>query len=158
MEHKIIEKKEFTVVGMPVKVSLKDPEYQKKIMNTWKEFMTRFNEIKNRKGELFFGICNISEGIEGDECSFEHIASVEVSSTEEIPEGMKAQVVPAAKYFVVTHKGRVETVGQTYMAIEKDLKDLNLEEDRSKIFFELYDERFKEDSDASEYDIYSALK
>ena len=115
-------------------------------------------EIKNKKTELCYGLCNISNGIEGDPCLFEHIAGVEVESADEIPDGMKSQVVPAAKYFVVTHKGRVETVGQTYCAIEAELKKLGLEEDRSKIFFELYDERFKENSDDSEYDTYSALK
>ncbi|MCP3684845.1 MAG: AraC family transcriptional regulator [bacterium] len=157
MEHKIVEKEEFLVVGMPVKVSLKDPGYQKKIMDLWKGLMPRVAEIKNRKTELFYGLCNISEGIEGDECSFETIAGVEVNSADEIPEGMKAQKVPAAKYFVVTHKGRVEKLGETYCEIEKEMKKLNLKEDRSKIFFELYDERFKEDSDDSAFDIYSAL-
>jgi len=158
MDHKIVEKEEFLVVGMPVKVSLKDPGYQKKIMDLWKSFIPRVDEIKKRKNELFFGLCNISEGIEGDECSFENIAGVEVESTDDIPEGMKTQKVPAAKYFVVTHKGRVENVGETYCEVEKEMKKLNLKEDRSKIFFELYDERFKEDSDDSEFDLYSALK
>ncbi|MFC1769408.1 GyrI-like domain-containing protein [Nanoarchaeota archaeon] len=158
MEHKIVEKDEFLVIGMPVKVSLKDPGYQKKIMDLWKGFIPRAGEIKNRKGECFYGLCNISEGIPGDECSFETIAGVEVESGEDVPEGMKFQKVPAAKYFVVTHKGRVEKLGETYCAIEKELKKLGLEEDRSKIFFEFYDERFKEDSDDSEFDLYSALK
>lgn len=158
MEHKIIEKDEFLVIGMPVKISLKDPGYQKKIMGLWKAFMPRVKEIKNRKNELLYGTCNISEGIEGDECSFEHIAGVEVESAEDIPEGMKAQKVPAAKYFVVTHKGRAEEIGKTYCAIEEEIKKLSLKEDRNKIFFELYDERFRENSDDSEFDIYSALE
>ncbi|MBN2454664.1 effector binding domain-containing protein, partial [Candidatus Woesearchaeota archaeon] len=142
----------------PVKVSLKEPGYQKKIMGSWQALMPRVAEIKNRKGSLFYGVCNIAEGIEGDDCSFENIAGVEVRSAEGIPEGMKAQKVPAAKYFVVTHKGRVEKIGETYCEVEKDLKKLGLEEDRSKMFFELYDERFKENSDDSEFDIYSAIK
>ena len=158
MEHKIVEKEEFMVVGIPVKVSLKEEGYQKKIKDSWYALIPRVKEIKNRKGELFFGTCNIAEGISGDECSFESIAGVEVTSTDDVPEGMKAQKVPAAKFFVVTHKGRVEKVGETWYAIEKEMKKLKLEEDRSKIFFELYDERFKEDSDDSAFDLYSALK
>ncbi len=158
MEHKVIEKEEFLVVGMPIKISLKDPDYKKKIKGSWERFMPRVAEIKNRKNELFYGTCNISEGIEGDECSFESIAGVEVSSAEDIPEGMKAQKVPAAKYFVVTHKGKIEDIGNTYYAIEQEMKKLNLKEDKDKIFFELYDERFKPDSDDSEVDIYSALE
>lgn len=158
MEHKILERGEFLIVGMPVKVSLKDEGYQKKIMDLWMSFMPRVGEITNRKNELFYGVCNISGGIPDDECSFEHIAGVEVESADDVPEGMKAQTVPAAKYFVVTHKGRLENLGETYCAIEEELKKLNLEEDRTKMFFELYDERFKEDSDESELDIYSAIK
>jgi len=158
MEHKIIDKEEFLVVGLPVKISLKDKEYQKKIKAAWEEFIPRVEEIKNRKNELFYGVCNISKGIEGDECSFEHICGVEVSSAEDIPEGMISQAVPEAKYYVVTHKGKMETIGNTYYALEKEFKKEGIEEDRSKIFFELYDERFKENSDESEVDIYSPIK
>lgn len=158
MEHKIIEKDEFLVVGLPIKISLMDKGYQNKIKETWKSFMLRASEIKNRKDERFYGTCNISEGIPGDECSFEHTAGVEVSSVDDIPEGMKATKVPAAKYFMVTHKGKLDKIGETYYAIEQKLKKLKLEEDRSKMFFELYDDRFKEDSDESELDIYSAIK
>jgi len=157
MEHKIIEKDGFDVVGIPVKVSLKDPDYKKKIMDTWMRFIPRAGEISHRKGQCFYGICNMSCGIEGDECSFENIAAVEVNSTESLPEGMKAEKVPAAKYFVVTHKGKLDSLGETYSAIEKELKKLNMKEDRSKIYFELYDERFKEDSDDSEVDLYTPL-
>ena len=86
------------------------------------------------------------------------MACVEVENTDNLPETMKSQVVPAAKYFVVTHKGKVETLGETYCAIEKEMKALNLEEDKTKIWLEIYDERFKENSDDSEFDIYSPLK
>ncbi len=157
MEHKIVEKEEFTVVGLPVKVSLKDSGYQEKIMHLWQAFISRADEIKYRKDELFYGLCNISKGIEGDDCSFETVAGVEVEKGE-APEGMIVQKVPAAKYFVVTHKGRVEKLGETYFAIEQEMKSLNLKEDRKKIFFELYDERFKEGSEDSEIDIYSPLE
>jgi AraC family transcriptional regulator len=158
LEHKIVEREEFLVVGMPVKISLRDPGYKQKLMDLWNEFMPRVQEIKNRKNELFYGLCNISEGIEGDECSFEHMSCIEVESADEVPEGMKSQKVPAAKYFVVTHKGSLDKLGETYGAIEQEMKKLGLEEDRSKMFFELYDHRFKKDSDDSELDIYSALK
>ena len=46
MEHKIIEKPAFNVIGKPIKVSLKDQGYQKQIMQLWQEFMTRVNEIQ----------------------------------------------------------------------------------------------------------------
>ncbi|MFH1770627.1 MAG: GyrI-like domain-containing protein [archaeon] len=158
MDYKIVEKDEFLVVGIPVKVSLNDEGYQKKIMQTWMDIMPRVDEIKNRSSELFFGICDTSCGIERDECSFESIAAVEVSKIEDVPEGMTSKKVPAAKYFVATHKGRVEKLGQTWGAIEQEMKTQDLKEDRAKIFFELYDERFKMDSDESEIDLYTPLE
>lgn len=157
MKYQLIDKDEFTVVGMPVKVSLTDPEYQAKIMDLWKEFIPRVDEIKKRKSRFFYGLCNVSEGIKGDDCSFEHMAAVEVASTVKPPKSMKIQKVPKAKFFVVTHKGSLDKLGETYAAIEKEIKKKEFKEDRSKIFFELYDERYKENSDDSEIDIYSLI-
>ena len=158
MDHKIVEKDEFFVIGMPIKVSLKEPNYPARLKDSWNAFVPRLQEIKNRSGDLFYGLCNVAEGIEGDDCSFEHISGVEVKDDGFVPEGMKLQKVPAAKYFVVTHKGNISKVGETYCALEEEFKKLNLVEDKSKIFFELYDDRFHEDSDDSEHDIYTALK
>ncbi|MFH1439662.1 MAG: GyrI-like domain-containing protein [Candidatus Woesearchaeota archaeon] len=158
MEHKIVEKEEFVVVGMPVKVSLKEEGYKKNITDLWKKFIPKAWEIKTRKSGLFFGICNALEGIEGDECSFEYMACVEVDNINNLPNEMKSQVVPKAKYFVVTHKGKLENLGKTYCELEKEMKALNFEEDKTKIWLEIYDERFKENSDDSEFDIYSPLK
>jgi len=158
MEHKIIEKDEFRVIGIPVVVTMNDPGYKEKIKDIWTKFIPRLEEIKNRLGSDFYGTCNMSKGIPKDDCSFETIAGVKVAADFEVPEGMKSQVVPKAKYFVVTHKGRADQVGDTWQAVMDEMKKLNMIEDTDKIFFELYDERFKEDSDESEIDLYSPIK
>lgn len=151
---KTVEKEGFIVIGLPIKVSLKDPEYQKKIMDSWKDFMKRAYEIKNRTGPEFYGICDVNEGIEGDECSFQNVASVAVSSEESVPEGMIIKKIPKHKYAVCTHKGKITEIGKTYAKMEQELKG---KEDRQGIFFELYDERFKDGGKDSEVDIYAPL-
>jgi len=158
MQHKIIDKDEFKAIGLPVVVSLKDKGYKDKIKKIWMDFIPRVEEIKNRKGTEFYGLCNVANGIPGDECSFETTAGVEVPDDSEIPEGMKFQIVPASKYFVVTHKGNVSKVGETWHAVTEELKKLGIKEDTEKISFELYDDRFKEGSDDSQCDLYSAIK
>jgi len=158
MEHKIIEKDEFKAIGLPVVVSLKDKGYKDKIKKIWMDFIPRVDEIKNRKGTEFYGLCSMADGIPGDECSFENIAAVEVEDDSDVPKGMKFQIVPASKYFVVTHKGRADTVGETWNAVMEEMKKLGIKEDPGKIFFELYDDRYKDGSDDSEVDLYSAIK
>lgn len=158
MEHDIIEKEGFKVVGIPVVVSLNDPDYQEKIMDLWIEFIPRADEIDERKDARFYGLCNTSGKDKDDEYSFEYIAGVEVKKDKNIPDGMKLLDVPSEKYFMVTHRGNLNSLGKTYDAIKKEMKKLELKEGKDKISLELYDNRFKEDSEESEFDIYTPLK
>ena len=158
MEPKSVEREEFTVVGIPVKVSLSDKGYKEKIKAVWGQLMLKLSEIKNRKGEEFYGPCNVSKGIEGDPCSFETLAAVAVKSAEDVPEGMVAWKVPARKYLVWTHEGKPDDVGKTYKVIEEWFKKSDLTEEKEGVWFELYDERYKENSEESKNDIYVPLK
>lgn len=109
------------------------------------------NRSQNEK--MFYGICY---GEENDaKGTFHYLASVEVTSLEQIPEGMKGHEIKAGNYAVFTHKGPLQNLMETYNLIygkwipEANLKTIGGGD------FELYDDdRFDPGSPNSEVDIY----
>jgi len=87
------------------------------------------------------------------------MAAIEVAAETEPPEGMVYREVPAYKYAVFTHHGKLDKLGKTYEYIyNTGLAQAGLEIHPDKYDMEVYDERFIPDSDESEFDIYVAIK
>lgn len=144
----VIEKGEMKVVGMEIDTSVQECIENNKCPGLWEDFMKRASEIKNRKDEK---VCLGASKVTG-ECSFKYIACVEVTDFEDIPEGMVQWTIPASKYAVYTHKGKVINLSKTYAYLyEKVMPQSGLKQ--KDVWIEHYDERFKEDSDDSEMDI-----
>lgn len=161
MEPKIVTKEGFKVIGMECKTTLRD----NKIPELWKRFLPRVAEIKNNLHScVYYGLSimynKLHETGEFDNDSeFTSIASVEVDSFDNIPDGMISREVPTQKYAVFTHKGCLSTLRETYdyiygtWAVKSGIEIDDADE------FEYYDERFDPSgSPESEVDIYIPIK
>jgi len=154
LKPKIVEKSEFKIIGMKYYGSNKNNEIPK----LWIEFIKRIDKIKNRvELKTSLGVCEYVPNLT-DESEFGYIACVEVSSLDEIPEGMSSQVISSNKYAVFTHNGLTDKLGDTYEYIHGTWLPKSSYELAPAHDFELYDERFNPNSEESEMDIYIPIK
>ncbi len=156
MKPRIAELGELKVIGLKCVTTMKE----NKIPQLWNEFNKRCYQVPNRtEDHRAFGICPYVDMKDFDEeTPFEHIVGLSVSTLEHVPEGMITHVVPSAKYAVFTHKGALDTLGDTYNEIFRSaLAENGLEMD-AKAQLELYDDRFKYGQEDSEMDIYIPIK
>ena len=161
MQPMLVNKPAMTVVGMPYVGKLAENEtgsFNHEIADMWGKFMSREKEIKHITGQCNYGAC--FSKFEGQaEGEFEYVACYEVTDASDIPEGMVVRQIPAYKFAVFTHKGKVHNLGETYQYIyETWLPQADVELHPDKFDMELYDNRFNPDSDESEFDILMAVK
>lgn len=76
-----------------------------------------------------------------------YVAGVQVESIEELPEGMSSIVIPNNTYFMFIHKGRINTLMNTWGQISDNCAINGLS-------FERYDERFDPVSEDSILELY----
>jgi predicted transcriptional regulator YdeE/DNA-binding transcriptional MerR regulator len=154
MEPKIIHKNGMTVVGL----SYVGKNENNEIPQLWAKWNARWDELENPVGDCCYGACFSNPG-GAKEGEFEYIACIEVSDASQVPSGMVARDIPAYKYAVFTHCGKLDTLQDTYKYIyETGLSRSGLEVHPDKFDMELYDDRFIPDSDESEFDILVAIK
>lgn len=150
MEMRKDEKESFRVVGISVPTSVQECIENNKIPKLWEDFMKRLGEIKNKVNEkIFYGLSLVT-----GECSFNHIACVEVSSLDGVPEGMVGKEVPKAKYAVWTYKGKMPGLTEAYRWLYEEGMPKSGLKQKKDIWLEKYDERFKDDSDDSIMEIW----
>ncbi|MDD4844419.1 MAG: AraC family transcriptional regulator [Anaerotignum sp.] len=156
----ICQVKEKKLAGMRFQTSLRNNT----LIGAWESFGNRVGEIKNRTEHWeCYGICEASpdfEIIEFDENTISnHFIGTEVSSFDELPQGMVGKKFCGGKYAVFTHKGKIETLKMTYDYIWGTWLLCSGAEIDHRDDFELYDERFLgADNSRSEIDIYIPLK
>ena len=103
-----IERKEaFTVVGTQVTAPCECPSPH--IPPIVCEYFKNRAAVKNIVSDLEYGVNVPQEGYK-----FTYTFGQEVSKVEDIPEGMFATEVEAADYVVITHKGPMKTLGDSY--------------------------------------------
>ncbi len=84
----------------------------------WPEFIRRFDEIKNKRGEsqgrfMTYGVCQ-EIWLDGHiQDYFRYFSAVEVEKNTLAPEGMELIEIPKQKYAVFTHRGGVHLLGRT---------------------------------------------
>jgi AraC family transcriptional regulator len=109
------EKKVIGVSGKFISALSPDRNNDSVIPALWSKFRSRSHEISSRVGSSSIGlvVCgeDVPEKAHHDECLY--LACAEVSSTDEVPEGMAAMLVPAGNYAVFTHKGAIDKIGFT---------------------------------------------
>lgn len=143
----IATKDEITVVGMR--------HMKGQIMQLWQEFLPRSVEIKNSldKG-VFYGFQGMVDGSDSV-----YIACTEVSTFDDVPEGMVSWTIPAGKYAVFTCKGIPESLDDTFdeKLYTNWLPSAELEPS-ANYYVEIYDQRFRPGSEDSEVDLWVPVK
>lgn len=165
VEYKIVEREKMLLVGLECITCVKDNVENDVIPKLWGDFNSRMREIENQTGKReAIGFCgevkNYNPDMKmGEDIEFRYLAGVEVTTINSIPEGMNAIEVPKQKYIVFTHKGALDTLGQTYKTIyTKTFPETGFIPDKA-FDFELYDERFISPIDPkTEMDIYIPIK
>jgi predicted aldo/keto reductase-like oxidoreductase/predicted transcriptional regulator YdeE len=150
-----VDKEEFQIIGV-------EDIGKRESRNTaaiWAKFQQAITEVASRDASHGLGIRSASkEQLEkGEE---RYIVSNEVSSVEVVPEGMIAEKIPAQKYAVFTHLGKLNNLGETYQYIYGDWLINNTRYERVPFApeFEWYDQRFNINSDDSELDLYIPIR
>lgn len=154
MEPKIIQKNEFSVIGLEYYGDNKNGE----IPAMWGELDKRIHEIPNRINlKTSYGVCSPVEKMT-DESRFSYIAGVEVNKTDQIPEGMVAKHVPTTQYAVFSHKGSPKNLDKTYEYILGTWLPNSGYQPVMSPDLEVYDHRFNPKSEDSEMFIYIPIK
>ncbi len=154
----IAEKK---VIGMGTKfISALSPDNNNQVLipALWQKYVPRRNEIQFAMGPEDIGVCLNPKGEKShpDECFY--MACAEVKKIEKIPEGMISMTLPEGEFAVFTHKGRVEKLGMTMKYIFGSWLPKSGKKLRDAPDLEIYDQRFKPDSEDSELDIYIPIQ
>ncbi|GAB4151143.1 MAG: hypothetical protein Kow00107_01730 [Planctomycetota bacterium] len=153
MEPKIVTKEEFRVVGLHYYGDNSDNS----IPELWSDFCKREHEMPPAiEPDIWYGVC----WCESEDCGgkFNYLACRAVAKDAPVPSGMREYTVPAHKYAVFTHYGKLDTLHATYVRImNEDMKRLGLEF-ASMFSFELYDKDFRYGEDDSKMYIYIPIK
>ena len=150
----IKQKDEFKVAGLQITTTVQECSSNNPHPKLWKDFLARIEEIRNRVGNKFYGVC---KEISKHHCNFTSSACVEVNDLDNLPEGFVGMTIPKSRYAVFTHKGKVENLAETYRKIhEEEMPKSGLKQ--KEIWLEVYDERFKENSDDSIMEIWASIE
>jgi AraC family transcriptional regulator len=150
MEPRIVEKSGFTVVGLRYHGKNENSE----IPQVWDALHTRIGEIKNLVTDrIAYGI---SANMDPETGEFDYIAGFEVSSTEDIPEGMIHFDVPGGKYAVFATT--LPAIGETFRNAYETWMPASGYQPAGSSEFELYDEGFDPQDPSSEFDLYIPVK
>lgn len=154
MEPKMITKSGFKVVGLEYYGENKNQE----IRSLWDKFCVDYLEIPGvTKKDLCYGVCFMEEG-DINPNAFHYLCAVENKSLDPIPKGMRVIDIPEQKYASFTHKGNLGSLKETYDYIYGKWLPGSGHRKTGGYDLEVYDERFKDDSDDSEFDILIALQ
>lgn len=142
MEHKIITKESFPIIGIELKTTSRDGKNFVEIPQFWEKVLQRgqIDNIPNKKHPgTVLGICMDFEtdGI------FSYIIGTEVTNIENTPDGMVCKTIPAARYAVFTARGKMPgSIQDTVKYIYQEWLPNSEYQRANSADFELYDERY----------------
>jgi AraC family transcriptional regulator len=157
VEVNFIERNEFMLIGIE--------DYTKNdfeiINKCWSTLYSRIDEIKNRiNTDTVYGFQDYSKDFDIVNLSFNYIAAVEVSSLDNIPEGMTGKLIPASKYAVFTQFGPKRELSKVIRYIYTmwfSESDYELNDDVCGDF-EYYDKQWDCNEHSCKVDIYIPIK
>lgn len=155
MQPKIVNRPAFKAVGLSYVGENKHGE----IGQMWGRFNQSCGPIKSINRNEAFGLCfsTVEGALRPGE--FEYVACFEVADNKDVPGGMVYREVPAYKYAVFTHQGKLDTLHETYQYIYNTaLAQAGLKPHPDKFDMEVYDEDFLIGSDDSKFYIYVAVE
>ena len=101
------------VIGMHQAASL---VAESRTAQLWQAFMPRLQEIRNRPNEELMALQVYPEGYFGPAFSptleFQEWAGVEVSSADDVPEGMEVLTIPGGRFARFVYKGMAKDFGE----------------------------------------------
>jgi predicted transcriptional regulator YdeE/DNA-binding transcriptional MerR regulator len=155
MQPKIVNRPAFQAVGL----SYVGKNEHGEIGQMWGRFNQVSHHVKNINHKEAFGLCfSTLPGIERPG-EFEYVACLQVADDKDIPADMVHRQVPAYKYAVFTHNGKLDTLGETYQYIyHTGLSQAGLKPHPDKFDMEVYDKDFMPNSDDSKFYIYVAVE
>jgi AraC family transcriptional regulator len=141
VEPRIISKDAFYVIGVELKTTTQNGRNFEEIPAFWEKIIANglLEKIPNKRDAyISLGICMDMK----EDGSFLYIIGTEVTSTENLPDGMVVKLIPSATYAVFTARGEIPS------SIQKMVRYINKEwlpESNYQLAntpdFELYDER-----------------
>jgi len=158
MEPQIIQIPALKVVGLGAQfVSILSPNKSNMsvIPQLWDQFVKRQDEIKNRIPGPSYGLVEMLPpgATKSDPDELYYIACTGVTDFSDIPRGMINRSIPEGKYAKFTHKGMLNTLGETASFIYKQWVPNSKTKLRGGPHIEVYDQRFNPHSNESEFDI-----
>lgn len=127
------------------------------IPQLWERFIPRRSEIPHIKDphqSLGCIVCPTDAAPSGHPSECHYIACAEVTAVlASIPDGMEVREIPAGRYAVFVHKGKLDTLNHTMNFIYASWLPRSGEQLRDAPEVEIYGERFDPSSDDSEMEI-----
>lgn len=153
---KFVDEKKVAGMGARfISVLSPDANNQNVIGELWSRYNPRSGEIPDRANWSDLGVVSCLSEAEEKEHPNEmfYLAGAEVTATENVPKGMTVITIPAGNYAVFTHKGSITKIGMTMKYIYGSWLPKSGKVLRNAPEIEVYDQRFKHDSEESELDI-----
>lgn len=144
-----------TVIGLGAPfISVLSPERNNHIVipRVWDDFTCRIGDVPGRVNQEAMG-CVYCRRAQGPDAGCFYFACVEVAPGTPAPDGLERRELPGGRHAVFTHKGRLDTIGQTMAAIYGGWLPGSGERMRNAPDLELYGARFNPASDESEFEI-----
>ena len=153
MEHAIISKESFHIIGVELKTTTQDGKNFVEIPQFWEKVLEegQIEKIPDKKfQDTVLGICMDFE----PGGRFLYIIGSEVTSTENTPENMVCRKIPAGKYAIFTARGKMPgSIQETFKYIYQEWLPNSGYQHANSADFELYDKRCH-DAENPEVDIY----
>ena len=151
----IVDKEEFQIIGVE-DIGKRESRNNGQV---WAKFQELAPKVTNKDTSHGLGISIGSKELfkKGEN---RYIAANETIGVEQVPEGMITETIPAQKYAVFTHLGKITSLRETYKYIYEDWRSNNTRYKQIPFApaFEWYDQRFDANSDDSELDLYIPIE
>ena len=148
-EPRIVFAEAMSLIGLRMTHAM--PTLAIEIPKQWQAFRQQFAAAHN--GEVTYGICCHANATE-----MEYMCGVETASLALAPEHAGKIIIPAQKYAVFLHEGRIADIGNSWDQILHQLMPaLNLE-DAPTPSFERYDQRYNAITGVGAVEIYCPIK
>lgn len=163
MNPSYVELPEKFLIGMGARfISIMCPDADNKVVipALWHQFVNRVDEIPQRRGQASYGLVEeLPPGKRtGAKGELYYVACVAAASDAPPPAGMITRSIPAGRYAVFTHRGKLDTLARTMDHIYGQWLPQSGIQLRKGPHIEVYDARFNPDSDDSEFDICLPVK
>jgi len=155
MQPKIVNRPAFKAIGL----SYVGKNEHGEIGQMWGRFNQVSQAIQSINNKEAFGLCFSTVEGPSRPGEFEYVACFEVADDKAVPAGMVYRQVPAYKYAVFTHHGKLDKLGETYQYIYNTwLPQSGLQLHPDKFDMEVYGEDFILGSDESKFQICVAIQ